>query len=221
MYVYFIQVEGKNIFKVGKSVNPYSRLHRFSTSHHETLKLVWCIEYDSNKENLEGYFHKLLKSKRKRGEWFNVSVDELETLFEEHDYSDELITDFSFLIKPGRQAEFICTFCGKEFNKSGNLYRHQRETRYCRDIKKKNEEVVRLETKNSRLKTVLRNITDQCKEFKDRNEELESNLQNLQAKLVQKTSEINSLTQLLCKQLQQAETKVQEKQEVIEMVTKD
>jgi len=80
-FVYFIH-DGSYL-KVGKSDNPEKRLLQLQTGNPRVLTLLRSIKCASQKEGfaLENSVHQKLKPYRCRGEWFEVSKPEADTLW--------------------------------------------------------------------------------------------------------------------------------------------
>ncbi|MGF2618471.1 GIY-YIG nuclease family protein [Rossellomorea vietnamensis] len=77
-FIYVIQEEG-GFFKIGKSVNPVTRLKTLQTSHPRPLQLVHVIEVEDMK-SIESKLHDLFESKRLSGEWFELTEEDVEFL---------------------------------------------------------------------------------------------------------------------------------------------
>ena len=71
-YVYLIQgprKDGKDLFKIGRTINPKTRFLNLQTGSPVSLKLV-KITKTKNPKELERYLHKHCAEMRVRGEWF-------------------------------------------------------------------------------------------------------------------------------------------------------
>ena len=80
-YVYIIKVQGENIYKIGKSNDPQSRLNSLQPASPYKLKIIHKFTAD-NASTAEETLHELLSSYRMEGEWFNIPKR----------YSDRLVT---------------------------------------------------------------------------------------------------------------------------------
>lgn len=73
-YVYLIQSLDDGFFKIGVSKHPHKRLEQMQTSNHCKLKLV--ASYRSQFANMiEKTLHSKYLIYRKRGEWFELSLE--------------------------------------------------------------------------------------------------------------------------------------------------
>ena len=75
-FVYILNVEKTNLYKIGKSINVESRLNQIQTSTPFKLllhKSYKCNNYDKIEKNLHGIY----KDKKVQGEWFNLSYSDL------------------------------------------------------------------------------------------------------------------------------------------------
>lgn len=82
MYIYIISSE-ENIVKIGISKNPEKRIKSLQTGHPKQLKIQYINEIDEeNKFNIEKIIHKILKHKKIKNEWFNISIDEAKMMIE-------------------------------------------------------------------------------------------------------------------------------------------
>ena len=74
-YVYLIQADN-GLTKIGNSENPEERLSQLQQNSPCQLNLYYC-QFVKNSKHLEKFLHVKFASKRVRGEWFNLSADEL------------------------------------------------------------------------------------------------------------------------------------------------
>ena len=74
-YVYFVK-GNKNIVKIGCTTDIKNRIKSLSTGFPYKLKLLNKI-YSKNYGYIEGLFHEFFKNKRLRGEWFDLSDEEI------------------------------------------------------------------------------------------------------------------------------------------------
>ena len=80
-YVYFIKVKGKDLFKIGitKQSNVVNRVANIQSSCPYLIELhSYYSSEDCEKEEVE--LHDRFKDKRTHGEWFNLTLNEVETL---------------------------------------------------------------------------------------------------------------------------------------------
>lgn len=75
-FLYLIRYADSNQFKIGLSANPSKRLEQLQTSTPNILHLVHTIKVD-DMVGSELFFHLKYQSKRIRGEWFELSEDEV------------------------------------------------------------------------------------------------------------------------------------------------
>ena len=73
-YVYIVRI-GEN-YKIGKSIQPSDRCKEYTKLFEEPE--VVCCEYVANYSSVESELHSMFDSKRKRGEWFLLSGEEVE-----------------------------------------------------------------------------------------------------------------------------------------------
>jgi hypothetical protein len=77
-YIYVI-CEGKDAssVKIGFSANPERRVKQLQTGHEGTLSLIHKEEIPAaNVRAMEEIVHKLLRHRKVRGEWFNLTADD-------------------------------------------------------------------------------------------------------------------------------------------------
>lgn len=86
-YVYLIKVNRQNIFKIGKSNDPRSRLDSFQTASPHKLKIVHTFPAD-NASAAEETLHELFHPIRMEGEWFNLSPSQSDQLLKIERYKD-------------------------------------------------------------------------------------------------------------------------------------
>jgi DNA-binding Xre family transcriptional regulator len=78
-FVYFIKHNLLDITKIGKASDLEVRFKQLKREYGEGLEIIHAIKTDKSIE-LEKYYHSMFKSKREKGEWFNLSVEDLEFL---------------------------------------------------------------------------------------------------------------------------------------------
>lgn len=77
MYVYFIFNSLTKNYKIGKTKNNADRrLKQLQTGNEIELKIVRCIEYEN--PEIEKYLHEYFQDRRLHGEWFKVSIEEID-----------------------------------------------------------------------------------------------------------------------------------------------
>ena len=69
-------ISGVNKCKIGISSAPTSRLNDLKTNCFEELTLAYASELHTNARLVERVCHRLLKDKKLKGEWFNISSKE-------------------------------------------------------------------------------------------------------------------------------------------------
>ncbi len=74
-YVYFVQADGR-YFKIGSTTSLKSRIKGLKTSSPNYLVLKAYMETDDCRKD-EELIHEMFKSKLVRGEWYDISYDEL------------------------------------------------------------------------------------------------------------------------------------------------
>lgn len=76
MFIYAIGTDSKQ--KIGVSSNVEKRLATLQTSNSETLNIQYCFEVDDDiAYRFEKYIHREQNHKRLRGEWFDISKEEI------------------------------------------------------------------------------------------------------------------------------------------------
>lgn len=75
--VYLLKATGHPWYKVGKSIKSTKRLRWLYTQLPFEVELIHAIDTD-NIGAVEDHFKRLFRSKRIRGEWYNLSADEVE-----------------------------------------------------------------------------------------------------------------------------------------------
>jgi predicted GIY-YIG superfamily endonuclease len=95
MFVYLINAEGTNKYKIGVSKNTKLRLKALQTGSSERLTLI--KEFKTNfGYKLEGALHRNYASKQVAGEWFELSLDEVAKFL---DICQVLENNFQFLLE--------------------------------------------------------------------------------------------------------------------------
>lgn len=77
-FVYILKADN-GFTKIGKTTNPEKRIFHFTTRMPLELKLECLIESEDYNE-LERELHERFSDKRTRGEWFELSEDDIETI---------------------------------------------------------------------------------------------------------------------------------------------
>lgn len=77
-FVYIIKIQTGE-FKIGKSINVEKRIKEIDTSTPHELELVHAIISD-NANNAEKLLHKKYEKSRIKGEWFNLSSNDIDEL---------------------------------------------------------------------------------------------------------------------------------------------
>ena len=184
MYVYFIQVVDKDILKIGKSLKPNKRFKSLNTSTPFTLELEWLIEYDEKEENLERDLHKLFDKYRSKGEWFNISMEDVFEILDNNGYSNRLIKyDSIEYIDEDNQGTIQCIVCNKYFMYPSLLARHHSKNKTCKDVTVKitnyintindfTENLRKREEKYNKLKMYTKLLLEQNKTFTQQIEQL-------------------------------------------------
>ena len=180
MYVYFIQVVDKDILKIGKSLKPNKRFNSLNTSTHNSLELEWLIEYDEKEENLERDLHKLFSKYRSKGEWFNISMEDVFDILDNNGYSNRLIKNNSIECNnEDDQGNIQCVICDKYFTYPSILARHHSRNRACREtiikinkINELTENLRKREEKYNKLKMYTKLLLEQNKTFTQQIEQL-------------------------------------------------
>lgn len=75
-YIYLIKKEGSDIYKIGKSIDPVTRIHRFEIVLPfpiVPIHVIDCVDYDQAEIDL----HRRYAHRRIRGEWFALTPDEV------------------------------------------------------------------------------------------------------------------------------------------------
>jgi hypothetical protein len=85
--IYFIGIEGRNMVKVGRAINPKKRLTELAVAQPYNLKLLHTIKTHSDSA-LEKQIHGHLKKHHVRGEWFQITRREAKAAF--HFFNMEL-----------------------------------------------------------------------------------------------------------------------------------
>jgi hypothetical protein len=80
--IYFIQVDGEEIFKVGRTgYSVLSRLNSLQIGNHLKLKVFAYFHVpEKDKLVIEKQLHMALRKRKIRGEWFRANVEEIEDL---------------------------------------------------------------------------------------------------------------------------------------------
>lgn len=70
-YVYFIQMENTDLYKIGKAADVRKRLFGIQSNNPYKLTVYRVLEA-ANSSDLERKLHSLLEKHRQRGEWFSI-----------------------------------------------------------------------------------------------------------------------------------------------------
>ncbi|MFD2627576.1 GIY-YIG nuclease family protein [Oceanobacillus kapialis] len=87
-FVYFIRESGMQRIKIGKANDPEQRKKELSTGSAHNHEIVHLIKSE-NPFKTESLFHKHFREKRCKGEWFNITEEELRWVQKE-DYPREI-----------------------------------------------------------------------------------------------------------------------------------
>ena len=87
----YLMIDGNKFVKIGKSYSPEVREHTLQ-SQNPTIELIAVCEKDIEKE-----LHIKYASKRKRGEWFNLSKKEISKIIKEFKFKTILDYELSKL----------------------------------------------------------------------------------------------------------------------------
>jgi hypothetical protein len=115
-YVYVIGIEGSDLLKIGKCiVAPIVRLRALQIGTPE----------------IEAQIHRLLSKKRRTGEWFDVSVDEIDTAF------SEALNNFN-IYGNVESGLYRCIHCKSEFpQEKFVLLESGNRSRVCQECRRK------------------------------------------------------------------------------------
>lgn len=82
-YVYFIKHKGLNPIKIGSTISytPYNRISNYNTYSPYGIELLGYIESD-NAIELESKLLKYFVDKRLNGEWFDISINDIQSIIE-------------------------------------------------------------------------------------------------------------------------------------------
>jgi hypothetical protein len=83
--IYLIRIIGQDVYKIGYSRTPQSRIKSLQTSNPFPLEIIKIV---SGTEPRESHLHKIAENhgcKRLKGEWFNIEKDSLNTILNEMD----------------------------------------------------------------------------------------------------------------------------------------
>lgn len=75
-YVYLLQHGSRNEYKIGMTSNPIRREGEVRLALPEKIKPIHYIETD-DPYGVENYWHKRFSTKRKEGEWFSLTADDI------------------------------------------------------------------------------------------------------------------------------------------------
>jgi len=88
-YLYAIG-NGENKQKIGFSSNPLKRLATLQTGNPDNLMIHYTFEINEDTAyKYEHYIHNEYNHKRIKGEWFNISADEIKKLMLYHEITYE------------------------------------------------------------------------------------------------------------------------------------
>jgi hypothetical protein len=75
MYVYLIKNTENSVYKIGKSKNPTMRIKMLQTGNDSELAIIHIFK-SKNASILENTLHNIFGYGRKRGEWFNMYLED-------------------------------------------------------------------------------------------------------------------------------------------------
>lgn len=78
VYTYIMSHKEEGVYKIGKSVNP-KRRHRTLLHDDPFIELFFVID-----KNIEKKLHKKYKNKRLKGEWFNLTKEDIKNIKDEY-----------------------------------------------------------------------------------------------------------------------------------------
>lgn len=82
MYIYAIGTTGRRQ-KIGYSNDPNARLKKLQTGNPETLQVHYVFEIDQrHAKKYESFIHREYGHKRIKGEWFDLSPEEVTSLMQ-------------------------------------------------------------------------------------------------------------------------------------------
>jgi hypothetical protein len=91
MFVYFIYNSLTHNFKIGKTKSIETRLKQLQTGNE--IKLEVTRNIDNNNPEIEKYLHEYFKDRRLNGEWFNVSIEEIDYVINLVNNPNKKVTD--------------------------------------------------------------------------------------------------------------------------------
>ena len=92
-YLYLIQCDNSNFYKVGISEDPEERLKALQVGCPYPLVLIYK-KYLKNAFRVEKALHKSLKNKQEIGEWFRLSKDEIKLIQQGEEGINQLLLIF-------------------------------------------------------------------------------------------------------------------------------
>ena len=105
-WVYLFFNTDSKLFKIGKTIDPYSRSRAISTSSGTNVKIVLAIELspeiDDSADYLEKMLHLFFHKFRVSGEWFSFGIREvvsIKNLFWETIHGESIIDNFKETLK--------------------------------------------------------------------------------------------------------------------------
>jgi hypothetical protein len=98
-FVYF--VEGNKLIKIGKTWNLKKRMCSLNSASPIELKLIGYCE-TKYPDNLEQYLHKLFEDYRIRGEWFNLTKEDIYNIIQK-----ELIHNSNIGYSPDEEGDYF------------------------------------------------------------------------------------------------------------------
>lgn len=83
--IYFIRVKGTSFFKIGRAVDARKRLSSIASDNHLPVELCLTLKMRIYHDaNLEADIHAYFSKSRLRGEWFNLTVGDVESYLQQH-----------------------------------------------------------------------------------------------------------------------------------------
>jgi len=90
-YLYVV-LSGNGLYKIGKSQDPKTRFRQINSGSPVECYFVYHEKYDEDVKDLEKEYHNMFADKRIRGEWFDLTEDDLHKILEDDEDAKKFVS---------------------------------------------------------------------------------------------------------------------------------
>jgi hypothetical protein len=112
--IYFIQEGNAGPIKIGFAIDPWKRIEQIQIGNSEKLNMLRTIPGNKKRER---EIHKLLSAYKKRGEWYEPTIEVIEFIkgLDELEYEVMDLRAYAVIRRDTENSETdYCPFCGKK-----------------------------------------------------------------------------------------------------------